>query len=464
MFDAMKRHAIQVLKKAGLAIDEIARVTQTSRRSVIRIGQEIPIAVTPLIVTESGKRSVGRPSKAAPFSGEIAGILKEAPDLPSVEVLRRLREKGYTGGKSALYELVAQLRPEKPENPVVRFEGVAAEFSQHDFGHVRVEYDNGHKETVHFFASRLKFSRWAHVVLVASERVEPLIRAFLLSLEAFGGVPLVCVFDNPKTIALRHEGPLIDWNPTFAQVPLDFRFAAELCTPGRGQEKGAVENLVKWVKGSFFKVRRFHDRADLERQLAEWLKETNELRPSRATGVTPLARIREERERLRPLPCSPGDYALKVPITVGVTAMVEYEKIRYSMPAKSIGMPGTLYLYPDRVRIVARHFDAEHPRRPSVGMTCYRPEHRAQLLAEVSGERGKLYLKRQQIFELGQPAMDLLTEIVHARPRTWKGDVEKLHELLVARGPQPMLVAIREAMVRRLFGAEYVADLIREIA
>lgn len=100
-----------------------------------------------------------------------------------------------------------------------------------------------------------------------SEAIEPLVRAQLEALATFGGVPRVCVFDNPKTIVLKHVGPVIEWNQTFSQVAIDMRFAAELCTPGRGQEKGAVENLVTWVKNSFFQVRRFHDRADRERRL-----------------------------------------------------------------------------------------------------------------------------------------------------------------------------------------------------
>ena len=48
-----------------------------------------------------------------------------------------------------------------------------------------------------------------------------------------------------------------------------------MCWPYRPQEKGSVENLVGWVKGSFFKQRRFLDREDLERQLREWLTEAN---------------------------------------------------------------------------------------------------------------------------------------------------------------------------------------------
>ncbi|EQD53204.1 IS21 ORF1, partial [mine drainage metagenome] len=79
-------------------------------------------------------------------------------------------------------------------------------------------------------------------------------------------------------------------------------------------EKGSVENLVKFVKNGFFKVRRFHDRADLDAQLTAWHHEVNEVRPCRATGVTPSARIAEERTRLRPLPIPSAAYALRFPV------------------------------------------------------------------------------------------------------------------------------------------------------
>ena len=69
-------------------------------------------------------------------------ILQETPDLASLEILRRVREVGYEGGKTALYALVASLRP-KPAKPLVRFEGLPGEFSQHDFGQVEMEFLNG---------------------------------------------------------------------------------------------------------------------------------------------------------------------------------------------------------------------------------------------------------------------------------------------------------------------------------
>jgi len=51
----------------------------------------------------------------------VATILEEEPDLPSLEILRRVRETGYEGGKTVLYGLVASLRPQRSK-PLVRFE------------------------------------------------------------------------------------------------------------------------------------------------------------------------------------------------------------------------------------------------------------------------------------------------------------------------------------------------------
>ena len=55
-------------------------------------------------------RGVGRPSTVAPFAPQIEAWLRETPSMSGAEVLRRAREVGYRGGKSALYELVRRLR------------------------------------------------------------------------------------------------------------------------------------------------------------------------------------------------------------------------------------------------------------------------------------------------------------------------------------------------------------------
>jgi transposase len=454
------RLSVQVLRKAGLTVDEAAQQVGVSPRSVKRIAKEPPVASLSPGPTPPA-RGAGRPSTVEAFRPVVAELLAADPSLPTVELLRRARERGYRGGKSALYDLVKALRPREVPPLLVRFEGVPGEFSQHDFGHVRATFADGSFEAVTFFVSRLKYSRWAHVVEVADEKVEALVRALLAGFEDFGGVPLASVFDNPKTIVLSRTAGKPDWNPTFGQVALDYGFAPILCTPRRPQEKGTAENLVGWVKSSFYKARRFADREDRRAQLAAWLAEGNTQRPSRATGEPPAARIGAERERLRPLAIPPAEYALRIPITVRTTGLVEHAGIRYSMPPAAAGIPGTLFLGPDRVRILTTNgLQAEHPRTPEAGTASYRAEDRAARLAAVHGARGRLYLQRQDIFELGPPGAALITEWVHGGRYSWKNQVEALHPLLALHGPGRVLAAIERALADHRCHADAIAWLL----
>jgi transposase len=393
----------------------------------------------------------------ANFRKQVVGILQETPDLASLEILRRVREAGYQGGKTALYALVASLRP-KPARPLVRFEGLPGEFSQHDFGEVEVQFRNGASRRIHFFASRLKYSRFVRVSLVKDETVESLVRTLAEHLASWGGRPLLCVFDRPKTIALKWQknGEVTEWNPVFAYATLEMGVGVELCWPYRAQQKGSVENLVGFVKSSFFKVRRFHDEEDLQQQRRDWEREVNEERPCRATGIIPAVRLAEEKPRLRGLKVPPEELALRIPVYVGPTGTVRHDGHAYSMPPEAISMPATLYLYAQRVRIVAGRYEAEHPRKFAAQEGSSLAEHRAAMVAAVSGKRGKRYLKRQQLLELGEPAMRYLTEIVHRRPRQWFEDVDRLHQILQSHGPEVLRRAMEEGLKQQIFGAFYV--------
>lgn len=464
MLDMLKRHAIQVLRQAGHTQAEAAKLAGASERSVRRVEAE-PVVTTVDTAAERQKRKIGRPCKAEEFRTFLLTELTTDPELMSLELLRRARLKGYQGGKSALYGLIAAMRPAKVK-PLARFEGLPGEFSQHDFGHVDVRYIDGSKERVHFFASRLKFSRWVQVSLVPNEQAEPLVRTLVEHFELMGGVPLLAVFDRPKTIAIkwRKDGTVTDWNPTFAAVTLELGIGVEVCWPHSPRQKGSVENLVGWVKGSFFKQRRFIDREDVLAQLREWHEEVNTQRPSRATDEIPAARMDQERPRLRPLKVAPAELALRVPVYVGPTGMVLHDTHQYSMPPDAIGISGTLYLYRDRVRIVAGRFQSLHERLFERGAKSVLPEHRSQMIAAVSGKRGRRYLMRQQILDVGAPALNYLTELVHRRPDQWIGDVERLHALLQSWGPQAMHRAFTTAVCQHTVGAEYIAHYLGDSA
>jgi transposase len=456
MIDMLKRHEVQVLRKAGHTWMEIAALSGVSVRTVRRIAVEADVSAIDN-AAERTRREVGRPSKADAYREILTQALTEEPALRSVELLHRARQAGYPGGKSALYALAQTLRA-TTVRPQVRFDGLPGEFSQHDFGEVDVRYQDGTEARVHFFASRLKYSRWVEVTLVPDERVEALVRALVDHLAAFGGVPLVGVFDRPKTVALQwgRDGVVTEWNPTFAGVALDLGLGVEVCWPYQPQQKGSVENLVGWVKGSFFKQRRFLDRADLERQLREWLTEANTVRSHRSTGVPPATRIAEERARLRPLKVAPADLALRIPVSVGPTAVVIHDGHPYSMPPEAIGVPGTLYLQRDRVRIIAGRWSAEHPRQFVAGAQSILPEHRAARVAAVSGKRARRYQQRQDLLDLGPAALAYLTELTHRRPRQWIPHIERLHQLLQQHGETALRTAFERGLAEQAIGAEYI--------
>lgn len=453
----VRRHQIQVLRSAGHSLVETAKLASVSQSSVQRVEAESPVTSFDTDA-ERSKRGVGRPSKAEPFRQFLVSELVKQPDVMALELLRRARGQGYSGGKSALYELVKVLRPERVE-PIVRFEGLAGEFSQHDFGHVDVRYIDGSKRRVHFFASRLKYSRCTQVSLVENERVEALVRAMVDHFSAWGGLPLLAVFDRPKTIALKwgKDGKVTAWNPIFGAVALDLGIGVELCWPRSPEQKGSVENLVGWVKGSFFKQRRFVDDEDLTRQLAEWHDEVNTKRPSRATRVIPAVRLAEEKSRLRPLPIDPPELALRIPVHVGPTGYVPHETHQYSMDPESLGLAGTLYLYRDRVRIVAGRFESIHPRKFVLDEMSTLPEHRAPRVAAALGPRAKRYMKREHLTRLGDQAVDYITELVHRRPKIWIRDVDRMHDMLERHDDDAMRAAFARGLDDGNFGAEYIA-------
>jgi transposase len=463
MIDMIKRHEIQVLRRAEHTQADVARRAGVSARSVARVEAEDLVTCFDT-EAERQRRRVGRPSKAELFRPFVITELAKEPDCMALELLRRAKLNGYQGGKSALYALVKELRPHKPR-PIVRFEGLPGEFSQHDFGQVDVRFVDGSVKRVHFFASRLKYSRWVQVSLVENEGAESLVRAMVGHFEAWGGLPLLAVFDRPKTIASAwdKQGTVTQWNPTFAGVMLDQGLGVELCWPYSPEQKGSVESLVKWVKGSFFKPRRFVDMEDLVRQLAEWHVEVNTQRPSRATNVIPAERLAQEKPRLRPLKVLPAELALRVPVVVGPTGFVLHDTHPYSMPPESMGIPGTLYLYRERVRIVAGRFESTHTRLFERGATSVLPEHRAKRVAAVSGKRAKRYLKREHLINLGAPALSYLTEIVHRRPQVWIRDVDQLHELMEKHGDDAIRAAFTRGLAEQVYGAEYIEHFLEHL-
>lgn len=449
MLPLLKRHEIQVLLSVGIPPAQIAERVGVSTDTVERVRVE-PEVTHVDDAAERRARRIGRPSKATRFADDVRRWLSEEPELPTQELLRRAIDGGYDGGKSAFYSLVAAARPPRSA-PVVRFEGLPGEFSQHDFGHVDVRFVDGRKKRVHFFASRLKYSRFVAVSLVENERVETLVRTLVRHFVSFGGVPLLAVFDRPRTIVAKSgRGREVErFNPTFAQVMLELGVGAEMCAPRSGNQKGAVEHLVKWVKNSFFKWRKFIDERDLDAQLAAWVREVNFETPNRATAEIPETRRQQELPRLRPVRVLPETLALRMPIFVGPTAEIMFEGRPYTMPPRAANIAGTAFVYEDRIRFVAGRYEAVHARGVAGDPPASLPEHRAEKLAAVHRGRARTYEMRQQLLNLGADALTLMTALVHRAPARSSEQVERLYALYEEHGEEAMRAALARAVASK---------------
>jgi transposase len=457
MHDGMKRLQIQHLRSAGLSIRRTAGACGVSPRTVERVGGEEPID-DPVRHDAQARSRLGRPSPLTPFHERVQAWLAAEPELSGIAVLERLRGEGYRGGKSAVYELVRRLRPLKAAEGIVRFEAVPGEFSQHDFGQHVVHYEDGTHERLHFFASRLKYSRLVRVLLVEDERTETVCRGLVDAFTSFGGMPLIAVFDNPRTIVAGREERKVRWQETFAWFSVECGFTPLATWPRRPQEKGAVENVILFVKSSFFKAHRFRDRADLEAKLERWHHWVNEERASRATGEVPRARMMLEAERLRPLAIDPASFTLRYSRVVRTDGFVELNGLRYFAGFEHVGQTVTLRLGKDEVHVIAGQSCAlVHPRRPENAKYSVLPTQRAQLLTK---DGARPFVKRQLLMDLCPAAEWFLTEIRHRRPAYWTEEVERIFTLLECYGEAAVRKALIEASRRSVVGAEYVEALL----
>jgi hypothetical protein len=70
---------------------------------------------------------------------------------------------------------------------------------------------------------------------------------------------------------------------------------------------------------------------------------------------------------------------------------------------------------------------------------------------------------RERLLELGPVGEAYLTELVHQRPHTWAGDVERLFQLLEELGDDRFRAVLQRALFQRTFGAEYVIRLVARL-
>lgn len=449
----MTRLKVHILGENNTSQADIAERTHLPLRSVQRILAETSPSQLELAGGQrAGAPPLGRPSKAGKELLErIRLVLLEEPNINAMEVLRRAKDWGYTGGRSQMSELVRQLRPKPNREPVVRFEGLPGEYTQFDFGEVQIEFPDG-KRRIQFFAGRLKYSRYMSVVIVPDQTSETLARALLCCLSAFGGSSKEWVFDNPKTIRISPPGAPVVLHRHLAQLVAEYRVIPTLCAPRSGNQKGSVERLVGFVKNSFFRQRRFLGQADLESRLQEWLQEVNHQRPSDATGRIPEELRIEESVHLskRPLQVAAEKWAIAATATVTPMGSVSVLGTFYMATARKMGATATVLIRQKTIEIILGEERSTHLREDHTGEVRRLPEQRDQVLKVLHGRRKRATFQRQCLLELGKPAFQFLEALVHQND-CWEEPCIQLYELLRQHDDEAMRGALDHCVANSSF-------------
>jgi hypothetical protein len=133
--------------------------------------------------------------------------------------------------------------------------------------------------------------------------------------------------------------------------------------PGKGNEKGSVENLVGTARRNFM-VPLPHAATieELNTRLAEQCRQSWQ-QPMAGQSVSIATLLETERRCLQPLPAIPLDVSIRREVLASSTARVKFEPNQYSVPVSAAYAHLTLKADPFRVRLYqGEHRVAEHVR------------------------------------------------------------------------------------------------------
>lgn len=292
---------IQVLRKQGRSIRQIAREMGLSRNTVRRCLREGRSH-------RYGPRAV-RPCKLDPHKQYLQERIAQAkPDwIPASVLLREIQGSGYEGGISQLKAYLAQFKVKQAE-PVVRFETEPGEQMQADFTVIRQRRDR-----LSAFVATLGYSRATFVRFTEQEDFAIWRECLSAAFEYFGGVPQEVLFDNAKPVIIERDvyGPgLHRWHAGMLEFARDWGFKLRVCRPYRARTKGKVERFNGYLKGSFLvpltatlkagglKL----DVSTANREVLHWLSEVANVRIHATTGERPSVRLAADQARLGALP------------------------------------------------------------------------------------------------------------------------------------------------------------------
>ncbi len=307
-----------------------------------------------------------RRSKLGPYLPVIAAILEGDRQAPRKQrhtakrIFDRLKEEhGFDGGYTTVKDYVREKRIRMKEAfvPLAHPPGHA----QVDFGEAQAVI-GGKRQKIAVFVMSLPYSDAAFVKVYPQETAEAWCDGHVAAFAHFGAVPLSILYDNSKRIVARILGDgTRQRTQMFSGLVSHYLFEDNYGRPGRGNDKGKVENLVGFARRNFLvPIPRASSFDELNAKLVERCRK-REGDQLRGKDGTVGERLREDIAAFFGLPGGTYEACDQRPGQATSQALVRYKLTDYSVPVEYAHRKVLIKGFVDKVVIcagtdaVARH-------------------------------------------------------------------------------------------------------------
>jgi transposase len=247
------------------------------------------------------------------------------------------------------------------------------------------------------FLFRFSHSKAFFVRFYPHQRQEAFFDAHEHTFDFFNGVPGQILYDNLKTAVKKVlVGRKREEQDAFLKFRAHHGFDSQFCNPAKGNEKGTVEGLARYIKAhAFTPIPEF---SSIE-ALNEWLAarcQTLNARPRGKQKISFHERFEEERARLLPLSKHTFDCCSRREAKVNHYSLIAFDKNQYSVPVTFSGSILTVKGYISEVRIYDKQtLVAVHSRCYESGKQLFILEHYFKLLERKPRSVGQAKPVRQ---------------------------------------------------------------------
>jgi transposase len=388
-----------------------------------------------------------RPSMLDDYLPWLRELLARYPELPASQLYDMACQRGYAGGADHFRHQITELglRPRRSGEAFLELRTLPAEQAQVDWAHFGQHKVTGGHRTLQAFVMVLSFSRWLFVRFFYDARLPNFLAGHVGAFASFGGVPRHLLYDHLKSAVLERAGEAIRFNPRLLALADHYGFDLRPVAPRRGNEKGRVERAIRYLRTTFFPLRRGLDLAALNREADRWCRQVAPRRPwPQDRRRTVEQAYLQERPYLRALPSEPFPCHELVAAGIGRTPYLRFDANRYSVPYTCTERTLSVAADLEQIRIFDHHeLVATHPRCWGKGQLIEDPHHLEALWQ--SKRQARLHRSQHRLLCAVPQAQELLAALAQ-RQRHLATAVDRLVQLLDEHGAEELATGIAEAL------------------